>query len=386
MAEVNPPGVYVEEIPAAKPIEGVSMTTAAFLGFAPGGPIGMPIQVDSWEVFCREFALAGAETCTSTPACAPAAIMYMPYAVRGFFGNGGKKAVVLRLDESCTDNAHYVQALRQIDAIPDVSMVITPETQDTQAMKAVLGWVTERRRSVYLLDAPAGMGSSELSRVAEEIGSDYGALYYPWLNVRGQNIPSAGHVAGIIARIDAERGVYKAPAGMPAQVAGITGISRSISASEADRLRAAHVNWIGSSRGSPIALQGARMLGESYLPVRRAIIYLERSLSLGLAQLTFEPSTPVTWAKAAQMSADFLHSEYVKGGFHGQNPAEAYFVKCDAETNTPSGVERGRILVLAGVALLKPAEFHVMRVEIQARTHTLRLSGDLRGKGTKGTR
>ena len=77
------------------------------------------------------------------------------------------------------------------------------------------------------------------------------------------------------------------------------------------------------------------MLGESYLPVRRALIYLERSLSLGLQQLTFEQSTPTTWAKAAQMSADFLHSEYAKGGLHGQKPAEP-IMKCDAEQILPT--------------------------------------------------
>ena len=193
MPEVKHPGLYRRD-PASRPIQGVSTTTAAFLGFAPGGPVGMPVQVDSWELFYREFAPAGIETCTSTPACAPASIMHMPYAVRGFFENGGKKAVVLRLDDSSIDLGQYVQALCQIDAIPDVSMVITPETQDTQVMDVVIAWVTERKRSIYLLDASRD-GAPELSRFTEEVGSDYGACTTP-LYVRGR-ILSAGHVAGV---------------------------------------------------------------------------------------------------------------------------------------------------------------------------------------------
>jgi phage tail sheath protein FI len=221
MPEMKYPGVYVEEIPALKPVEGVSTTTAAFLGFAPAGSVGVPSEVDSWQSFCLKFA----------PGCteAHALPMYMPHAVRGFFQNGGRKAFVLRLDEACTGPAQYVQEIAKLDSVPDVSMVVTPETQDERVTEAVLAWVTERKQAVYLFDAPSGMGLTELRRFAGKFDSDYAALYYPWLKVDDLAVPSAGHVAGVIARTDMERGVYKAPAGtsrLSLALPGPTGLSQ----------------------------------------------------------------------------------------------------------------------------------------------------------------
>ena len=383
MPEMRYPGVYVEEVPALRPIEGVSTASAAFLGFAPAGKVGVPVEIDSWQAFCREFALDSTD-----PHALP---MCMPHAVRGYFENGGRKAIVLRLDGACTgtctgactgtctgartgtctgtcaEPAQYVQELAKLDSVPDVSMVVTPETQDEQVVEAVLAQVAERKQAVYLFDAPAGIGLSDLRGYAGRCNSDFGALYYPWLKVYDMAVPSAGHVAGVIARTDLKRGVYKAPAGTEAAVLGITGASGIISASERDRLREAHVNWIGSMRGSPIALQGARTMGESYLNVRRALIYLERSLATGLQQLVFERTGPTTWAKAAALAQDFLRSEHMKGGLQGRKSQEAYFVRCDATTHTSSDIERGRVLLLAGVALIRPAEFFTMQIGIQTR-------------------
>lgn len=189
MPEMRYPGVYVEEIPALRPIEGVSTTTAAFLGFAPAGKVGVPVEVDSWQGFCREFAPGRTE-----PYSLP---MYMPHAVRGYFENGGRKAIVLRLDEACTGPAQYVQEIAKLDSVPDVSMVVTPETQDEQVVEAVLAQVA-----------------------------------------------------------DLKRGVYKAPAGTEAAVLGVTGTSRTISASERDRLREAHA--LGHRAGKSAASSRCR--------------------------------------------------------------------------------------------------------------------------------
>jgi phage tail sheath protein FI len=354
------PGVYVEEIPALKPIQGVPTTTAAFLGFASAGRVGVPTEVDSWQGFCREFAPEGAEP--TEPHSLP---MHMPHAVRGYFENGGNKAVVLRLDEDCAGPAQYLQELARLDSVPDISMIVTPETQDEQVVEAVLSWVTERKQAVYLFDAPARAGMPELRDYAARFASDYGALYYPWLKIGDVAVPSAGHVAGVIARTDLSSSVYKAPAGTRAAVLGITGVSRTISAREREQLRETRVNWIGSSRGSPIALQGVLTTGESYLNIRRALIYLERSLARGLQQLAFDKCEPGTWVKAAELAEDFLFSEFRRGGLQGRKPKEAYFVQCDATTHGPRDIEQGRLLILAGVALLRPAEFEVIRIEIR---------------------
>lgn len=366
MSEVRHPGVYIEETSALRPVEGVSTTTAAFLGFAPAGKVGVPTEVDSWQDFCHEF--APRRTGLHSPS------MYMPYAVRGYFENGGRKAIVVRLDKSRDGPAQYVQEIAKLDQGPEVSMVATPETQDEQVVEAVLAQVTEGKQATYLFDAPAGMGLPGLRRFAGRFGSDYGALYYPWLKVDDRAVPSAGHVAGVIARTDLERGVYKAPAGAIAAVLGIAGTSRTVLANERDCLREAHVNWIGSLRGSreqalaqysQVALQGAWTTGESYLSVRRALIYLERSLTRGLQQLVFERSEPRTWAKAAGLAESFLYSEYRKGGLRGRKPQEAYFVKCDATTHTFLDIEQGKVLLQAGVALMRPAEFSTMLIGIQ---------------------
>ena len=173
-------------------------------------------------------------------------------------------------------------------------MIVTPETQDEQVVEAVLSWVTERKQAVYLFDAPARAGMPELRDYAARFASDYGALYYPWLKIGDVAVPSAGHVAGVIARTDLSSSVYKAPAGTRAAVLGITGVSRT-RAREREQLRETRVNWIGSSRGSHRASgcsDDRRVISEHPQAYTRA------SAGTRPAATAFDKCEPGTWVKA----------------------------------------------------------------------------------------
>jgi len=174
------------------------------------------------------------------------------------------------------------------------------------------------------------------------------------------------------ARIDARRGVWKAPAGTEANLGGAIGLAANITDTEQDFLNPIGVNVIRSFPASGIVIWGARTLATRsdpeyrYVPVRRTAIFLEQSLYSGIQWSVFEPNDEVLWASLRLNITAFLLLQFRAGAFQGKTPSEAFFVKCDSSTTTQADIDAGIVNILVGFAPLKPAEFVVLRLSQKA--------------------
>ncbi len=237
----------------------------------------------------------------------------------------------------------------------------------------------DSRNAMLLADARS---TSQALSIASTVGANPNvACFFP--HVRVANPLAAGQVdayapigavAGIVARTDAARGVWKAPAGVEAAVLGAAGVSVTITHAENGALNAAGVNAIREFARYGTVVWGARTLaggatGTSdwrYLTVRRLALLIETSITQGTGWVVFEPNDEPLWAQIRGAVSSFLDSLFRQGAFQGSSPREAYFVKCGRDTTTPADVARGRVQVQVGFAPLKPAEFVVVRVALKA--------------------
>jgi len=198
-----------------------------------------------------------------------------------------------------------------------------------------------------------------------------GALYYPWIRVRnplGQgtiDVPPCGHVAGIWARSDAQRGVHKAPANEV--VRGAMGLTFQLAQAEQGQLNSDGVNCIRKFPGRGLVVWGARTLSGSqaewrYLNVRRLFNFISESIMNGTQWAVFEPNDERLWLRLRVSTASFLTRLWRDGALFGATPAEAFYVKCDAQVNRPEDIDAGRVTIEVGISPVKPAEFVVFQI------------------------
>jgi phage tail sheath protein FI len=202
----------------------------------------------------------------------------------------------------------------------------------------------------------------------------YAALYFPWIVVfdpatkENVLVPPSGHVAGIYARVDTQRGVHKAPANEA--VSGALGLQYNLSKSQQDGLNPQGINCIRNLNGN-IYVWGARTLGGNangefkYISTRRLMNFLRESIEEGTQFVVFEPNNPGLWQRIKRSVGDFLLGQWRAGALLGETPEKAFFVKCDAETNPPDVREAGQVVTEIGVAIVKPAEFVIFRIQQQ---------------------
>lgn len=200
--------------------------------------------------------------------------------------------------------------------------------------------------------------------------SKYGAVYYPWIKVldpltrRKKLMPPGGHMAGIYARSDQERGVHKAPANE--LVRGAMDLEFQITKGEQDLLNPRHINCIRYFPGRGILVWGARttILDAlwKYINVRRLFIFVEESIEEGTQWVVFEPNDHKLWARVKQTITQFLTRVWRDGALMGTTPEEAFFVKCDRSTMTQDDIDNGRLICIIGIAPVKPAEFVIFRI------------------------
>jgi phage tail sheath protein FI len=224
---------------------------------------------------------------------------------------------------------------------------------------------------VAILDSLPGLTPQEVKKWREKesnIDSKYAALYYPWLKVNGPDgqpieVPPSGHIAGIYARNDTERGVHKSPANEV--VRGAVGATAQITKGEQDVLNPSGINCIRSFTGRGLRVWGARTLSSDaawrYVSVRRLFNYVEASIERGTQWVVFEPNDPDLWARVRRDISAFLTGCWRDGMLFGTSPGEAFFVKCDEENNPADVRDRGQLIVDIGLAPVKPAEFVVFR-------------------------
>ncbi|MGI5144591.1 MULTISPECIES: phage tail sheath subtilisin-like domain-containing protein [unclassified Streptomyces] len=272
-----------------------------------------------------------------------------------------------------------------LEAIDGVSMVAVPDLMaayqrgaiDLEAVKAVqVGLIAHCELMgdrVAIIDPPPGLNARQVRVWRQETAgydSKYAALYYPWIKsfdpATGQArlVPPSGHVAGIWARNDSERGVHKAPANEV--VRGAVDLEIQITRGEQDLLNPIGVNCIRAFPGRGIRVWGARTLSSDpawrYLNIRRYFNYLEESILIGTQWVVFEPNDHALWARIRRNVSAFLVNEWRSGALFGARPEDAFYVKCDEETNPQESVDVGRVVCEVGIAPVKPAEFVIFRL------------------------
>jgi phage tail sheath protein FI len=209
-------------------------------------------------------------------------------------------------------------------------------------------------------------------------GAQNSALYYPWVRAPDRlqdsalrSFPPCGFVAGIYARTDAARGVWKAPAGSDAGLTGAIGLDLAMNDRENGQLNPRAINCLRTLPVYGSVVWGARTLhGDNdrgsewkYVPVRRMALFLEESLYRGTQWVVFEPNDEPLWAQIRLNVGAFMQNLFRQGAFQGRTPREAYFVKCDRETTTQNDINLGIVNIHVGFAPLKPAEFVVLRIQ-----------------------
>ncbi|MET8683205.1 phage tail sheath subtilisin-like domain-containing protein [Streptomyces sp. NPDC004732] len=272
-----------------------------------------------------------------------------------------------------------------LEALDEVNMVAVPDLMaayqqgliDEEQVKAVqLGLISHCELMgdrMAIIDPPPSLNARQIRQWRQELAgydSRYAALYYPWIKsfdpASGQSVvvPPSGHMAGIWARNDAERGVHKAPANEI--VRGAVDLELQITRGEQDLLNPVGVNCIRAFPGRGIRVWGARTMASDpawrYLNVRRYFNYLEESILIGTQWVVFEPNDHALWARIRRNVSAFLVNEWRSGALFGQRPEDAFYVKCDEETNPPESVDLGRVVCEIGIAPVKPAEFVVFRL------------------------
>jgi phage tail sheath protein FI len=242
----------------------------------------------------------------------------------------------------------------------------------------------ERRRAVLLVDPPSGWNSaaSALKGFTADPGvgtrSSNAALFFPRLRQPNplrenqvEDFVPCGAMAGVFARTDASRGVWKAPAGVDATLVGVPQLSVSLTDAENGQLNPVAINCL---RTFPVfgrlvwgsrTLAGADILSDDYkyIPVRRIALFIEESLFRGTKWVVFEPNDEPLWAQIRLNIGAFMHNLFRQGAFQGTTPRDAYFVKCDKETTTQNDINLGIVNIVVGFAPLKPAEFVVIKLQ-----------------------
>ena len=272
-----------------------------------------------------------------------------------------------------------------LEAIDEVTMVAVPDllaayeqgSIDLEGVKAVqlaiIAHCELMGDRVAILDTPPGLTVQQVKewrQVGAGYDSKFATAYYPWIKVfdpsSGTNrfVPPSGHIAGIWARSDDTRGVHKAPANEV--IRGVISLETGVTKTEQELLNPIGLNVIRTFPGRGTRVWGARTLSSDadwrYLNVRRLFNYLEESILIGTQFAVFEPNDPALWSRIRRTISAFLTNEWRKGALFGLTPEEAFYVKCDEETNPAEGIDAGQVVCQIGVAPVKPAEFVIFQL------------------------
>ncbi|MGX1914782.1 phage tail sheath family protein [Streptomyces phaeochromogenes] len=364
------PGVLRQDVfPPQAP--GFLTGVPAFLGRTAGGPSN-PQRLTLWPQFEAAYGAAPGGFLADT--------------VRGFFDNGGLLCHVVRLDESKQPDAALQAAL---DGLADeVDLVCAPDivaaapwptggslNEVVCQQRVLLRHCRERGDRFALLDgipttdtAKVTEQRTELTRTDASLGS-FGALYYPWLWAPGgdgllRHLPPSGHVAGVYSAGDQRVGVHKAPANT--EVEGVVDLQVRLAPAEVGELYAQGVNCLQALPGRGVRVWGARTLATDAawrdVSARRLVGAIGRWVERFMTGLVHEPNDVRLWVRIMRELTAYLDELFQRGALKGRTAAEAFFVKCDHETNPPEAVEAGVVVTQIGVAPTAPAEFITVRV------------------------
>jgi len=272
-----------------------------------------------------------------------------------------------------------------LEAVDEVTMLAAPDVMalyqqgviDLEGLQAIqlamLAHCELMGDRLAILDAPPGYNAQQVKEWRmDKAGYDskYGALYWPWIKVfdpvagQARFVPPSGHIAGIWARNDDTRGVWKAPANEV--IRGAISLELQLTKSEHDQLNPVGIDCIRAFPGRGIRVWGARTLSSDpawrYVNVRRLFNYIEESVIGGTQWVVFEPNDMALWQRVRRTINAFLVRTWRDGALFGATPQEAFYVKCDSETNPSEVIDAGQLVVEIGIAPVKPAEFVIFRI------------------------
>lgn len=270
-----------------------------------------------------------------------------------------------------------------LDGVEIFNLMVLPGVTDSATLSDAAAYC-EKRRAFLIADAPFHNDIGEMEKLIKGPGlpkSINAAVYYPYIKIsdplnggKERVTPPSGTIAGVYARTDTNRGVWKAPAGTDASLTGCIGVQYALTDDQNGVLNPLGVNCIRSFPIFGIVSWGARTLRGSneeaheykYVPVSRMALFLEESLFRGLKWVVFEPNDEPLWGQIRLNVGAFLHGLFRQSAFAGRSARDAYFVKCDSETTTETDKNLGRVNIIVGFAPLKPAEFVIIKLQQMA--------------------
>jgi Bacteriophage tail sheath protein len=396
METVRPPGVYREEILFETTAE-MQTGVPAFLGFTrrtgaePRKPVntGRTGMLTLWPQFEQYFGL-------------PLVNSYLAYAVRGFFENGGSRCYVVSLDKTLDLENAVAKGLEETEQLANVDLVCAPDImrprplsadslfglrpdpeEVIRAQNAVLKHCDRLGDRLAILDAlPVCVEAVDVIGQRRKLKGTNGAFYHPWIRVlEGPTsppwlnvdkcptmvsgfIPPCGHISGVYARNDRQVGFHKAPANE--RLDDIVDLEVNLNDIQHAPLNKEGINCIRAFSGRGIRIWGARTLSRDpllkYVNVRRVFISVHRWVTRNLIGMVFEQNDVRLWARIVRELSGYLDGLFQQGALKGRRAQEAYYVKCDTETNPPGERDRGRVITEIGLAPAEPSEFVVVSI------------------------
>lgn len=359
------PGIHLEEFTPAGPISGAGTGMAAFVGTPVTLPVaaeqGKPVVLTSWNAYQDRFGGFKAG-------------LNLPYAVRGFFDNGGSLACIVPVKDLTTLDA----VLTELTRIPDIGLVSAPGLVDLAGQQKILAHCEAQHDRFAILDGVQDPnpvksdGPLQTLRAGLSSANGFGALYWPWivipdpLKTDGSTVvaPPSGHVAGVMARCDSTVGVHKAPANE--QVRGAVGLDFALNDTEQGLLNSKNINALRTFTGTPVLIWGARTLTPDvpwrFVNVRRLVSYIEDSLQQGLRWAVHQPNNTQLWKGLERSITEFLTRVWEGGGLFGRTAKEAFYVTIDESLNPPAVRARGEVFIEIGLAVTRPAEHIILRL------------------------
>ncbi len=389
MPSFSTPGVYRQEI-LLQPVGPMPTAVPALIGFVTASeasqaglakvPLGAawqvvtpqeaansaagPLPIRQWPQYAQRFGAA-------------ANVGYLAQAVYGFFQNGGVTCypVAVCVDSPDTSTSALMDALEALAPLDGVDLVCVPDIMrwpDSDRIhmqqRLLLDHCTAVGDRFAILDAAPRLDYTAIPVRAGSLRSANGALYYPWLYVATNGLPSqippSGHIAGIYARSDQQVGVHKAPANE--LIKGALDLEFDLTDRQQGPLNEAGVNCLRSFPGRGIRVWGARTLSDdtawTYVNVRRLFLTAGRWIARTLADVSFEPNDPLLWSRIEREINGYCNGLLKGGALRGASAEEAFFVRCDISTNPPEVRDSGEVVTEIGLAPSRPNEFIVARI------------------------
>ena len=381
------PGVHIESAGDRYiALDKVETGVTAFLGVTPQGPRNEPTRVGSFEQYEKVFGYDDS---------------FMTAGLRGFFDNGGATAYIVNvapeggLDPTPDDYIGLLgnepRGLQALERIEHVDLIVAPDLmgqyrksvgfQQPEQVLAVQRAIVDHCEKMHdrfaLLDSLPGHSMQEAVEWRGHFDTSHASFYFPWIKVRkGEAVldplPPSGHIAGSIARADRIDGVHRAPANQ--KLDGLVDVAQRIKKRDRDYCFDHRINTLVAFPGRGIRVWGARTLSSDQafmqINVRRLFILIRKSIEKYAQWVVFEPNEPALWKRITRSVDVFLNDLWRQGALVGGVQDEAFYVKCDDETNPPEARDAGQLLCEIGIAPVKPAEFIVVRIHQFTRERT----------------